>query len=110
VSAVRVTRHALQRYRDRFAPTATADDLHRVAVAARPATSEEAARWGLGGEAAVDDARGCVLLFRGGDARGALPEGGRALVTVLPLALVELVGWTEEVLRRWPWTRRHRTW
>jgi hypothetical protein len=109
VSAVRVTRHALERYRDRFAPTATADDLHRVAAAARPATAAEAARWGLGGEAAVDDARGCVLLFRGGDARGALPEGGRALVTVLPLALVEMVAWTEQVVEGWPWKRRRRT-
>jgi hypothetical protein len=57
----------------------------------------------------VDDARGCVLLYRGDDAWGPLPEGGRALVTVLPLGLVELVAWTEEVLRRWPWTRRRRT-
>jgi hypothetical protein len=108
VGAVRVTRHALGRYRDRFAPAATADDLHRVAAAARPATAAEAARWGLGGEAAVDDARGCVLLFRGGDARGRLPGGGRALVTVLPLTLVEMVAWTEEVLGRWPWKRRRR--
>jgi hypothetical protein len=110
VRAVRVTRHALQRYRDRFAPTATADDLHAVAAAARPATAAEAARWGLDGEAAVDDARGCVLLFRGQDARGPLPEGGRALVTVLPLGLVELVGWTERVVEEWPWTRRRRKW
>jgi hypothetical protein len=57
----------------------------------------------------VDDARGCVLLFRGGDARGALPEGGRALVTVLPLALVEMVAWTEQVVEGWPWKRRRRT-
>jgi hypothetical protein len=106
VRPVRVTLHALRRYRARFCPTATADDLHRVAALARPASADEAARWRLDGEAAVDDARGCVLLYRGDDARGPLPAGGRALVTVLPLALVELVAWTEGVLEGWPWTRR----
>jgi hypothetical protein len=39
VGAVRVTLHALERYRDRFAPGATADDLHAVAALARPASA-----------------------------------------------------------------------